>query len=420
MIKKIIPKGESSRNVLTLMTGTSIAQAIPIAISPILTRIYTPNDFGVYALFISIAAIFGSIANARYEMAIMLPDRDEDALNIAALGILISTILSCALLVIVIFFNTSISILLGNGNIGFWLYFIPFSVWMIGLFNVLKYYNNRQKNYKDISRANIYKSLTSSTIQISIGLLKPGAAGLISGQLVSGIVANTKLLRNLFLNVNIKKTVTIKKMKRMAVEYINFPKFSLWAVLANTLSSNLVNILISIYFSVTTLGLYSLVRRVLGIPTSLLGSSMGQVFYQEASIEYKETGTVIKSFKSTFKKLCLISIIPFAVLYVMVADLFVLVFGEKWMVAGEYAEIFIPLFLVMFIVSPLSLANLINKKNKEIMLWQFGLLIISIAIIVYCNYLGFSFSEMAVYMVGILSLYYLWLLVITYIYVLRS
>ncbi|MCK5335612.1 MAG: translocase, partial [Gammaproteobacteria bacterium] len=80
MIKKNLPKEESSRNVLTLMTGTSIAQAIPIAISPLLTRIYTPNDFGVYALFISIATIFGSIANARYEMAIMLPHKDEDAL----------------------------------------------------------------------------------------------------------------------------------------------------------------------------------------------------------------------------------------------------------------------------------------------------------------------------------------------------
>ena len=402
------------------MTGTSIAQAIPIAISPLLTRIYTPNDFGVYALFISIAAIFGSIANARYEMAIMLPHKDEDALNIAALGILISTILSCALLVIVVLFNSSIATLIGNNDIGFWLYFVPLSVWSIGLFNVLKYFNSRKKNYKDIATANIYKSLATATIQLSLGLLKPGAAGLISGQLVSGIVANTKLLRNLFVNINIKKIVTIKKMKKMAVEYINFPKFSLWAVLANTLSSNLVNILISVYFSVTTLGFYSLVRRVLGIPTSLLGNSMGQVFFQEASIEYKETGTIIKSFKSTLKKLCLISIIPFAVLYVMVADLFVLVFGEEWMIAGEYAEIFIPLFFVMFIVSPLSLANLINKKNKEIMLWQFGLLIISVAIIVYCNYLGFSFNEMAVYMVGLLCIYYLWLLVITYIYVLRS
>ncbi len=71
------PRSEFSRNVLTLMTGTTIAQAIPIAISPILTRIYTPEDFGMLALFIAITAIFGSIANGRYELATMLPKKDR-------------------------------------------------------------------------------------------------------------------------------------------------------------------------------------------------------------------------------------------------------------------------------------------------------------------------------------------------------
>ncbi|MEA1954756.1 MAG: hypothetical protein U9O24_10240 [Campylobacterota bacterium] len=78
MLSKLKPKSEFSRNVLTLMTGTTIAQAIPIAISPILTRIYTLEDFGIFALFIAITAIFGSIANGRYELAIMLPKKDNN------------------------------------------------------------------------------------------------------------------------------------------------------------------------------------------------------------------------------------------------------------------------------------------------------------------------------------------------------
>ena len=90
MINKLKPKSEFSRNVLTLMTGTTIAQAIPIAISPILTRIYTPEDFGILALFVAISTIFGSIANGRYELAIMLPKKDEDAINIFALGFIVN------------------------------------------------------------------------------------------------------------------------------------------------------------------------------------------------------------------------------------------------------------------------------------------------------------------------------------------
>ena len=90
MIQRLKPKSEFSKNVLTLMTGTTIAQAIPIAISPILTRIYTPEDFGVLALFVAITSIFGSIANGRYELAIMLPKKDENAINIFALGLIIT------------------------------------------------------------------------------------------------------------------------------------------------------------------------------------------------------------------------------------------------------------------------------------------------------------------------------------------
>ena len=99
MINKLKPKSEFSRNILTLMTGTTISQAIPISISPILTRIYTPEDFGVFALFLAITTIIGSFSNGRYELAIMLPENDEDAINIAGLGFIISSTISIVLLV---------------------------------------------------------------------------------------------------------------------------------------------------------------------------------------------------------------------------------------------------------------------------------------------------------------------------------
>lgn len=90
MLKKLKPQSEFSRNVLTLMTGTSIAQAIPLAISPILTRIYTPEDFGIFALYMSVASMIAVTATGRYELAIMLPKKDDDAMNIVALSIVIS------------------------------------------------------------------------------------------------------------------------------------------------------------------------------------------------------------------------------------------------------------------------------------------------------------------------------------------
>ena len=211
MLKRFKPKSEFNRNILTLMTGTTIAQAIPIAISPILTRIYTPEDFGIFAIFLAITLIIGSIANGRYELAIMIPKKDEDAINIFALGFIITTSISLLLLVLVLIFQTYFTYLVKNEEIGVWLYFVPISVFFFGIFNILNYFNNRKKNYKDISNANILKSIVAAIIQLSIGLIQQGATGLISGQIISQFFANTKLLKNIIKDKILISKITKKK-----------------------------------------------------------------------------------------------------------------------------------------------------------------------------------------------------------------
>ena len=139
---------EFNKNVLTLLTGTTVAQAIPVAISPILTRIYTPEDFGLFAIFIAMTAIFGSIVNARYDLAIMLPKKNEDAINLFALGFLITTIISSFFFVLVIIFNQNLVHYLGNKEIGIWLYFLPITIFLTGIWNILSHFNNRKKNIK--------------------------------------------------------------------------------------------------------------------------------------------------------------------------------------------------------------------------------------------------------------------------------
>ena len=211
MLKRFKPKSEFNRNILTLLTGTTIAQAIPIAISPILTRIYTPEDFGIFAIFLAITLIIGSIANGRYELAIMIPKKDEDAINIFALGFIITTSISFTLLILVLIFKTYFTYLLKNEEIGVWLYFVPISVFFFGIFNILNYFNNRKKNYKDISNANILKSIVAAIIQLSIGLIQQGATGLISGQIISQFFANTKLLKNIIKDKILISKITKKK-----------------------------------------------------------------------------------------------------------------------------------------------------------------------------------------------------------------
>ena len=374
MIQLLKPKSEFNRNILTLMTGSTIANAIPVVISPILTRIYSPEDFGLLALFVAIATIFGTIINGRYELAIMLPKKDEDAINIVALGLIIMSLITLILFVIVIIFNEKIGHLFNNKDIVIWLYIIPLSIFFIGLFNLLNYFNNRKKYYKDIAKANIIKSITLVIFQLVVGFIKEGAAGLISGQIASQMTANIKLFKNLMKDKLLLSKISKKKIFLVAKRYKEFPKFSIAGALANKATGNLTNILISIFYNISTLGYYSLVQRVLGVPSVLIGNSIGQVFFEEASKEKQLTGKAVKVFKSTVKKLLIIGVPSFGILFFLVEDLFALVFGEGWRIAGSYAQIMIPVFFMGFIVSTVSIVDSIFEKLFFYLCLQMGYL----------------------------------------------
>jgi len=394
MIVNIKTRSEFSRNVLTLMTGTAVAQAIPIAISPILTRIYSPEDFGLFALFFAILSILSVITNARYESAVMLPKKDEDALHLFALGIIINTFFSITILVIVIVFNSSITKILGNEEISLWLYFIPISLFFTGLFNILTSMNNRQKNYKDMASATVTKSMVMALVQLVVGLVKSGASGLILGQILAQFFANVKLFKNIIKDK--QEIFSIKRLKiiALAIRYKKFPIFSLPSALANVLAGQLSNILISSFYSVSTLGFYSLIQRILAIPSVLIGNSIGQVYYEEATRELKKNGVVINIFNSTLKKLIIIGLPSFFILFFIVEELFAFVFGEEWRVAGHYAQIVIPMFFMRFVVTSLSTTYDIFQALKIELVWQVVLLVGSVVIVIVSHLINIEFEKL--------------------------
>ncbi|GAB6072765.1 oligosaccharide flippase family protein [Venenivibrio stagnispumantis] len=361
---RLLPKSEFTRNVLTLMTGTTIAQAIPIAISPILTRLYTPEDFGVFALFMAIVSIFGTIANGRYELAIMLPKKDEDAINIFALGFIINVVISLTLLIIILIFHDYILKLLNNKEISPWLYFVPLTVFLMGIFNLLNYFNNRMKQYKDLAKANVYKSIAGAIAQLSLGFLKAGALGLISGQIISQMVSNTKLFINVK-KLNLFNHVYKIKIIANAKKYKKLPLYNLPNAILDGLRESIINILINTFYSVATLGQFSLGRRMVQFPSSLIGSSISQVFFQKISnAKESELYNIVKNF--ILKTILFFSPI-FLIIYIFAPFIFSIVFGEKWKLAGQIASFMTPWIFLNFITSPLS-TIFIRLNLQEILL----------------------------------------------------
>ena len=369
-------KSEFSRNVLALMTGTTIAQAIPIAISPILTRLYSPEDFGLFALFIAVSSIIASVSNASYEQAIVLPKKNIDAINIFALGFIINIFITIISLTFIIISHDLIVEFLRNKEISIWLYAVPFVVFLTGTFNLLIFFNNRLKNYKDMARASIYKSIVNAIVQLIFVFFKSGVFGLISGRIFSQIVSNTKLFFNIK-KMGLFKYIKPKKMLYMARRYRKFPLLTLPNVLADSFREHGFNVFVNVVYSAATLGQFYLAQRMLKSPFAIIGGSISKVFLQKISVVSKEELFDL-SFKY-IKKSSLLSAPIFIGIYFFSTDIFIFFFGERWILSGKIASSLSPWLFLSFITSPLSNIFIVLEKQEVVLVYAIIYMLLPIA-----------------------------------------
>ena len=363
MLNKLKPKSEFTKNVLTLMTGTTIAQAIPIAISPVLTRIYTPEDFGVFALFVSLVGFISVIAALTYEQAIFIPKYDKYAINIFALGFMLISITTAISFLIISIFKNDILYLLNNNTIGNWLYFVPFTVFFIGLFNLLSNYNNRTKNYKDIASATVIKSIVLSIVQVIIGVFNNGPSGLIWGQIFSQIFANIKLCKNVIKDKILLSFISLSKIMIVARKYKNFPKYHMPHALLNTISSSLPIYFFTPFFGAEVVGFYSLALMITLTPMMVIAGSISKVYNQKVTEIYNNRldaySFTIDIIKSLMKKL----LIPFLIFVLFAPEVVGIIFGQKWEQTGIYIQILSVFIFLNVIVS--IIAYIVNLKNLQ-------------------------------------------------------
>lgn len=361
----MIPKSDFSKNVLTVLTGTGMAQAITILCSPILTRIFSPEEFGVFYLFSALADMLVILATGRYELAILIPKEEEEAANTFWSAGFLSTFFSCGLLVFIYFFNQNIGIWLREPMISPWLYCLPPFILIRGWMVAFHYWHNRHKRFKIITGSKIAESSINVGSRIGLGYLNFGTGGLIIGTLlgrlatlISYFIFFQKLDKNNF------PKPTITGVKKQLSRFKNFPKNMVPAGFFNASSTQLPNILINFFYTATVVGHYGFMNRIVRTPLSVIGRSFEEVFKQKASEELQQLGHCKNIFYKTLKRLFAIAIIPFLIFYFAAPMVFELVFGEKWLTAGEYAQIFtIPLFL-NFIASSLSSIFYLKEKTQ--------------------------------------------------------
>lgn len=393
-----------SKNILTLISGNSLAQAIPIIVSPILTRLYTPSDFGVLALFSSIIVLLSSIASGQYESSIMLTKKEKDAYLIGGFAILISLSFSFITFFIILLFHTSILNYLNNNEIGTWLYIIPFITFLTTIFNVLNFLNLKLKNFKGIASVKVYKSLGLSIIQVSVGILKDGAFGLILGQVVSHFLGIFYLLKN----INpFKYKFSFSRIIILAKKYKKFPIYYLPNNLIFNSFNTINNILISSFFSISNLGFYSFANKILGIPSSVIGSAISQAYLEKASSDVKKNLSIMNTFLLTLKKLVIISFPIFLFCFFSMELIFEFVFGKNWVIAGYYAQILSPLFFIRFVSAGLNTTTVVLEKQQLELYFNIFIMIFLISIYIISNILSLKFEYFLMTLTIVLTIIYI-------------
>lgn len=366
-----LDKHKFIQNVMTLMTGTILAQVLTALISPVLTRLYTPSDFGVYALFLSICSVLAVAVAGRYELAIILPEKREDGLSVVVLCGLLAILMSLILMLIMVFGGGYISLLLNAPNLKLWLLFIPINTFMAVMYQALYYWFNRTQQYSIMSRSRVLSAILNVSGSVTFGVYNLGVAGLVLGSLL-GQSITVAVMAYVFLKQErvALSSLTIKNIRRQAIRYIDFPKFLIVSHSINAFSSQLPVILLNTFFGVTIVGYFSLAQRVVSMPLSFIGQSVGDVFRQRASDEYKITTSCPIIYKKTLKTLAGIGILPCIALFLVAPQLFGLVFGEAWIEAGRYTSYLSIMFYFELISSPLSMMFMIAEKQRIDLLFQ--------------------------------------------------
>lgn len=370
------------RNVFTVASGAAIAQLIGILFSPVITRLYGPETFGVLGVFVSITAIIAPIVALTYPMAIVLTRSDQEAKGIVSLSLIVSAIITVITALALTLFGEEILGILNMEILFPLLVYIPIFLYLSAVLQVAEQWFIRKKHFNIMAKASVIQTLLLNIGKVGIGFLNPIAMVLIVlttfGQLLSVILLLLGVKMSSPMGNRKEKTLTKSKpsLMSLAKEHKDFPIYRTPEVFINGVTQSLPVLMLTTFFGPASAGFYLLGSRLLSMPASIIGKAVGDVFYPriaEASHNKEKISTLVK--KATYF-LALIGIVPFGIIIVFGPWLFSFVFGSEWLVAGEYARWMALWTYFMFINNPsVRTLPVISEQKFQLLFTNISLIV---------------------------------------------
>lgn len=411
MFKSLKQKLISNRNIFTLITGSVVAQLIVVLILPILTRLWSPDEFGFFASFIAAVSILEVLYMGRFDLALMLPKKNEDALHLLYIGFFLSLIF--ALFSYLLLIIETICRFFPYQIIQNWFFLIPLSAVIFSVYSLMLGWNNRLKKYRIMSSNRVLQSIFISSSQVFMGFLYKISLGLIYSDIIGRVISLIFIFKNSnFLEQKIK--FNFKKKITLFKRYKKFLLILAPSSLINVLANQLPFLILPLIFSLKITGMYFLVFKLLMSPISLIGTPILEIFknkIQDASNKNEKIKTI---FIETLKKIFLVGFGPALIFIIIAPKLFLFLFGQEWVDAGHYAQILTPLAFIKFISSPLSYILIFMEKHSLIFKLQMLFLILnSISLYLSSFYLSIELVLWSLTLSGIM--FYTLLIIFSYL-----
>jgi len=380
------------KNVLLVMSGTAFVQVISGLVSPIITRIYAPEEYGILTIYTAVLGSITIVGSLKYEWGVAIAEDDDKAINILALSILVLVIFTFLVTSLLIFAGEEILALFEGKSLLRYKYFIPLGVLLTGLHNIFIQWAYREKNFQAIYKTKLSQSISQSIVKIGLGLIRIGPVGLILGSILgqsAGIATLAKpVIRK---QLNLFEKLTKERIVWSAKRYKNFPLYSAPSQFFNSIGIHLPVFFLSALYGSGTIGFFGLANSIVSLPMNLIGRSVGDVFYSEAArIGRSEPQRLKELSLLLLKRLIFIGFIPFFVLILFGPFLFSIVFGERWYISGVYARILALLVFMRLLFTPISRIYSVFEKQKEALIIDLFRIILVILSFVICKLLSLN------------------------------
>lgn len=333
-------------------------------VAPILTRLYTPSEFGVFALFTAVVFSAIILTTLRLEMGIILPKKSTDAYNLVQIIFFSSTlIIGLSIVCYGIIGHRYIDLIATKGILNY-IYLIPIAIFFHGINQAFYYLNNRNGDFKAMAVSKVLRSGSTGITQVLFSFFQWSSGGLIFGFIVSLLLTFVYHIRVLRIKFqHFFKFFSIKKSKKNLTRYKNFPLVLMPSSFIESLSTYMPIFILGYLYDARVAGLFALTQRIIQLPISVIATSVADVLRKKLTEEFQNNGNCRGLIVKSMQRLAIVGVVLAAFLYFCSKFIFGFVFGPEWEEAGRYVQLMAIMIFARLTVNPIGVVFIITEKQ---------------------------------------------------------